>query len=399
VPFEHNDLGKLIAAVYDAALEPERWPDALRRIGGALSDASGILAVHPWSGGVQWAMISDLDPASMPTYEDDFSSKQSNPYFQMCQRVPLGEPIAAETFTAPQDFEQTDFYRAILAPQRLRYSIILTLLRDEERVAAAAFLRSAQAGPFTDGEFELLRELAPHLQRALKLTLRIESLRKQSMSLAEALNVSATGMVLADAQGHVIFVNPAAARVLKEADGFSLRSGRLIVEDPAARRALAGALTRTEHTADGEKADSVEKADSAEKADRVEKTGMEGASALTVPRPTGRQAYNLLVWPLRLGVGVLPVDAPSALIVITDPVSSSRPPLEALATIYGFTPTETALASLLVEGQTLKESASRLGITMNTVKTHMKQLFAKTNTRRQAELIRLVLQFPPLSPR
>jgi DNA-binding CsgD family transcriptional regulator/PAS domain-containing protein len=300
----------------------------------------------------------------------------------MCRGVPLGEPISAETFTAPHEFEQTDFYRVILAPQRLRHSVILTLLRDEERVAAAAFLRTAQAGPFTDAEFDLLRQLAPHLQRALKLTLRIEYLRKQSMALAEALNISATGMLLADAQGHVIFVNPAAARILKEADGLSLRSGRLIVEDPAARRALGGALTRTGLATD-----------------RTEMAGMEGASALLVPRPTERQAYNLLVWPLRLGVGALPVDAPSALIVVTDPVSSSRPPLEALATIYGFTPTETALASRLVEGRTLTESASQLGITMNTVKTHMKQLFAKTNTRRQAELIRLILQFPPLSPR
>jgi hypothetical protein len=113
--------------VYDAALEPDRWPDALRCIGAAMSEASGILAVHPWSGGVQWAMISDLDPKSMPTYEDDFSSNETNPYFQVCRRVPLGEPIAAETFTAPQEFEETDFYRAILSPQRLRDSVIVTL--------------------------------------------------------------------------------------------------------------------------------------------------------------------------------------------------------------------------------------------------------------------------------
>ena len=95
----------------------------------------------------------------------------------------------------------------------------------------------------------------------------------------------------------------------------------------------------------------------------------------------------------------MPVDVPSALILVTDPVSGARPPLEALAAIYGFTPSETALASLLVEGHTLKETAGRLGVTMNTVKTHLKQLFAKTNTGRQADLIRLVLQFPPLASR
>ena len=38
------------------------------------------------------------------------------PYLQVCRRVPLGEPIAAETFTAPQEFEETDFYRAHSLP-------------------------------------------------------------------------------------------------------------------------------------------------------------------------------------------------------------------------------------------------------------------------------------------
>ena len=138
------------------------------------------------SGGVQWAMMAGLDPASLPTYADDFSSADTNPYFEMCHRVPLGEPILAETISAPQALEQTEFYRTILAPQRLRHSVVMTLLRDEARVAAMAFLRSADAGPFGDEEFALLRTLAPHLQRALKLTLR-------HRAIASALAVAGRG--------------------------------------------------------------------------------------------------------------------------------------------------------------------------------------------------------------
>jgi DNA-binding CsgD family transcriptional regulator len=378
---QDDQLLELIAAVYDAALESERWPEALRRIGASMAGSSGILAVHPMSGGVQWAMIAGLDPASLPTYADDFSSADTNPYFQMCQRVALGEPIPAENISAPVAVEQTEFYRTILAPQRLHYSVVLTLLRDESRVAAAAFLRSAIAGPFGQEELALLRALAPHLQRALKLTLRNEQLHAQSQSLAEALNVSATGTLLTDAHGQVIFVNPAGRRVLKEGDGLSIRKGGLAVHDASARKALTAAIAMASRGQASDDAD------------------FEAATALIVPRQSGRQAYNLLVWPLRVTPGVMPVDLPSALIFMTDPVTGARPPLETVAAIYGFTPSETALASLLVEGLTLKEAADRLDITMNTVKTHVKQLFAKTNTRRQADLIRLALQFPPLAPR
>ena len=375
-------LSTLIGAVYDAALEQDRWADALRQIGASMGGAAGILAVHPWSGGVQWAAIADLDPASMPTYADDFSTAAKNPYFEMVHRVPLGEPISGEALTAPVFVEDTDFYRTILAPQRLRHAVITTLLRDDERVAAAAFLRSAEAGPFLDHEFALLRLLVPHLQRALKLTLRIEQLRAESVSLAEALNVSATATLLADAHGQVIFVNPAGRQILKEGDGLSLRAGVLTVHDPIARRELAAAIART-----------------AGGTTSTEDETFEAATALSVPRISGRLSYNLLAWPLRLKADGLLVDVPSALILVTDPASNARPPLEALAAIYGFTPAETALAALLVDGHTLKEAADKLTVTMNTVKSHIKQLFAKTNTRRQAELVRLVLQFPPLASR
>lgn len=93
---DNTGLSDVIGAVYDAALEPDRWAEALRRIGAAMDGAAGILAVHPWSGGVQWAAIAGLDPASMPTYADDFSTATKNPYFEMVHRVPLAGVSAAE---------------------------------------------------------------------------------------------------------------------------------------------------------------------------------------------------------------------------------------------------------------------------------------------------------------
>ena len=337
-----DSLSELIGAVYDAALEPDRWPDALRHVCGKIGSSAAILAVHQGSGGVQWAASSGAAPAVMPKYEQDFSTSPRNPYFEMCHRLPMGEPIPAEAISAPASFEDTEFYRAIMAPQGLRYSVVMTLLRDDTRVAATAFLRSAAAGPFGDQEFAVIRLLAPHLQRALKLTLRIEQLRAESLSLAEALNVSATGTVLADTSGHALFVNPAAARILKENDGLSLKRGALAIHDASARRELTSAVARASN--DQSLPDASE---------------LGAAAALSVPRRSGRQPYTLLVWPLRLSPGALAIDVPTTLILMTDPVAAARPPLEALAAIYGFTPSETAVAAHLVEGRTSKELADR----------------------------------------
>jgi DNA-binding CsgD family transcriptional regulator/GAF domain-containing protein len=371
-----KQFSELTAVLYDTVLEPQRWPEALRKIGAALRSASAIIAVHPWRGGVDWVAISGLDPVSLPRYEEGYASADTNPYLKLCRVIPLGEPISAEVLEAPRSFEQTEFFRTILAPQRLRHSVILTLMRDEERVAAVAFLRGADAGDFEHEELELLRELGPHLSRALKLGMRMGQLEGHASALAAALSTSATGMLLVDASGRVIFLNPAAAALFRRDDGLALTDGSLDVRDPAARRSLADRLARSV-------------------VDSSAENGLDKFAAFSIPRPSGEESYRAVVWPLKVTAGSARVDAPSALVLLDDPRASPRAALDTLAAIYRLTPTETQLAALLTQGLTLSEAATRMSVSINTVKTHLKQLFAKTTTRRQADLLRFILQFPP----
>ena len=52
---------------------------------------------------------------------------------------------------------------------------------------------------------------------------------------------------------------------------------------------------------------------------------------------------------------------------------------------------ESALAMALAQGSTLAEAAAALGISIHTARTHLKRVFRKTGTNRQAELVRLML--------
>ena len=49
----------------------------------------------------------------------------------------------------------------------------------------------------------------------------------------------------------------------------------------------------------------------------------------------------------------------------------------------------------MANGETLREAASRLGITYNTARAHLRAIFAKTGTTRQAELLALVQTLVP----
>ena len=64
---------------------------------------------------------------------------------------------------------------------------------------------------------------------------------------------------------------------------------------------------------------------------------------------------------------------------------------EALRELYGLTEAETQLVELLCQGSSLDEAAGARGVTMNTARSQLKQVFAKTHTSRQSELVRLVI--------
>ncbi|RZJ09937.1 MAG: LuxR family transcriptional regulator [Rubrivivax sp.] len=63
---------------------------------------------------------------------------------------------------------------------------------------------------------------------------------------------------------------------------------------------------------------------------------------------------------------------------------------ELLATMFGLTSAEQRVALLLAQGLTADDMAARLGVQDNTVRSHVKQLLAKTQTHRQVQLVALL---------
>ncbi|MEJ0097095.1 MAG: helix-turn-helix transcriptional regulator [Bauldia sp.] len=59
-----------------------------------------------------------------------------------------------------------------------------------------------------------------------------------------------------------------------------------------------------------------------------------------------------------------------------------------MAVAYDLTPSETRVLAFVLEGKTLSATADLLQISENTVKTHLRNIFAKTGLSRQADLVR-----------
>ena len=88
--------------------------------------------------------------------------------------------------------------------------------------------------------------------------------------------------------------------------------------------------------------------------------------------------------------------SPLALFVTTLQSRSARA-LSAIAGCFGLTPAETRTLHHVVEGGAVAKAALALDISENTIKTHLQNIFTKTRSSRQAQLIKLVNELrPPL---
>jgi DNA-binding CsgD family transcriptional regulator len=121
----------------------------------------------------------------------------------------------------------------------------------------------------------------------------------------------------------------------------------------------------------------------------IELTARGEGRRMQVPR-RGRAPLSLTVEPHPVGYG-----RPGAAVVfVNDPERSRESGLDALSERYGFTPTEREVAQQLAAGAGLSAIAEMLGITLNTVRGHLKHLYAMAGVHRLAVLVAKLLSAP-----
>ena len=116
--------------------------------------------------------------------------------------------------------------------------------------------------------------------------------------------------------------------------------------------------------------------------------------AVSVSRPSGLRPYSILVSKLQ-GISFGPNHkSPGAVVFISDPEMGHDFPAEYAASFYGLTLAEAELLCSLINGMSLEEIACDRETSINTVRWQLKNIYRKTNTRRQSDLVRLILSSP-----
>ena len=353
--------------IHEAAFEPGAWDGVLRRLADLTGCvAGGLTQEDPLTGRGTPITYFGFDAAHV---ERTFSHYlPMNPLFNIAPRMQPGFVVTNGDVVPLDEFRMSEFYNGWARPQGLCCPITLVTHRTQGRYLPLTLVKPDGAGDASSDDRDIMSRFAPHLLHAMRVTLRLQMTESRQEQLGHALEILADGAILLDGVGKIVFVNDAGKAFLDRPAGTSLRvtKGELEASDPAADTSLQAVVSAA-----------------------LGKDGTARAGSLTIRRPGGFGQLSLNLAPLpcsNLWESAAEIDGigrPCCLVLISDGGIS------ALSRTYRLTPAETRLVEAVVVGKGLSSAARALGISRSTAQSHLDNVFQKTGTNRQAELVAL----------
>lgn len=381
---DSQTLVPLMGQLYEGATDPGRWPDILGAIGEWLGVPKTTLFTPfhgPEVGG--FSFLHGLSPGDLEVYYREFPgedlwarrAQERGSFFE-------GFVTTGLELASLEEFHASRAFRDYFAPRDI-HKLLSCVVFDGQTPGLPTTICSSNRGRFApdfeEADKARLRLLLPHLSRALGVMMTLRDAQYHVAASQAALNAMGTGVILWGPEGDVAFANRTAERILESQDGLGLRrdSGRrgwrLRAEDAAAQNALMQGLRGA-------------------LAPRFSPIP-NFSQALPVPRPSGKPPFSLRI-------SHLAVDNPfstgaqvtQAIAFLSDPTATVAVDEAALIRVFDLSPTEARVAAILAQGGTLEAAAAPLGVTVNTLKSHLQQIYLKTEVNDRARLARLILQ-------
>ena len=372
-----------VEAIHAAALQPNAWTQAMHHIATLQRAPRALLftpETAPQNGG--FVMAHEVPEPFLVEWGSHYL--QHDIWTSAGRRLGVVQDgnVALGTELVPdQEFVQSVFYRQFLSQQDIRKlctGIVFSGQQPSMPMTVCSIFRGAQHPDFDDTNRELHTLLTRHLSQALGTMLRLRDTQFKLATSLQALDRLSNAVALLGQRGNVLFANREALALLAKTAGLSLQAGNPLRDGmgwlQAATPSLQAALNAAIHAALAN--------------NPLQPTHF--AQGLRIPHAD----HDLIVQIVPASEQESPWDVaqPGALVFITDPDSLPGLDTRLLQRLYQVSAAECRVAQELLHGHTLQEAAQRLHLGENTVKSHLKQLFAKTQTNRQTELVRLLMR-------
>jgi DNA-binding CsgD family transcriptional regulator len=354
-------LDQLYASVLDEAL----FPRALRGLV-ALVGASGIAQVkyELATGAVLGLESEGVDLATQVEYQSGVS--QLDIRLPAAAALPPGRVMTEYTLVDPHLYRRSAIHD-FLWRRDVPHMMATWVAKTRETATVLSLLRSRRQGEFTDPERQGYSALQSQVMRSLQIREALQAARATRRALLDVIDDLPFGVVLLDSRQRVLESSAVAVRLLREA---------------ACLQYVAGGIRAVRADADRRLQLAIGRAIAGEGEGRGDTIALRGVDR--------RRTESVAVLPVR-SPQLFGAETPACMLILFDPLQSILPAVERVRHALNLSAAEALLACTLFKGVSLREAAFELQRSINTCKSQLKSIYAKTGCRSQVDLAKALL--------
>lgn len=356
-------FSRSVSLIYDAAADPSLWPYALQAFADVFDDVGAVLIWRREVEGFGTIVSPSLQhgQAEFERYwwkHDIRTLRGAEKLYSAEQDVLCDYDVVTQ-----EEIETHPIYTEFLPSLGIGWFGAASVAPEAAVSLMVSVQRSRTKPPFTREELAVVHELAQHVEKSFRLSLRLFEAEALNLSLSEALRQADFGVIAVDAAARVVFANDKARSALGCEPEELLR-----LPSERARAALQFAI---------------ESYDSGAPRASLKPLILEQAP----PRPP-LVAYCFPA--SRAHAADIMLTRARAMILIAGSGADEPADPALLRDMLGLTLGEARVAALISRGMAPKAVAERLGIAESTARTVLKRVFSKIGVSRQSELAALL---------
>jgi len=375
---ESGRVSDLIASIYASTTDLRGWSAFAEQLAHALDlrAVDFVLSSRAPDGRLGFVPASyGIDEADLARYQAYYV--HCDPHLEPSFAIPNGTVVRNAEVVPDEELVKSeffnDFYRGTLG---LRHGFAGMIHNQGLESSVIVCHRGHDQPAPSDLDLELLELLTHHLQSARSIALQLGSLQEILRISVDMLDRFSVGAVFLDRSGQVMHANARAQAILRANDGLGLSDERLCAARHSDTKALDAVVASAAALTQGE-------------------TNC-APTSVRLPRPSGRRPLDVTALPIGRRSNWWSEIRAAACLIVNDGEAELAGAAHRLTELYQLSPVEAELAVAISMGVTVRDWADHRGVSVETVRWQLKQVFAKTGTSRQPELMRLVLLGPGL---
>ena len=369
-----NKLFTLVGSLNNAITDPECWPKLLEQLQDVFGASACAIASHHYdTGNGRLVRSVNINAKFERSYAERYAMENVWLRKESCFRKP-GSVWNSQQILDDEKSLDSEYYLKWLKPQGLTHQLFGVLDRRENAVVYLVLARAEGEDAFAKDDAETLATVLPAFASVFRLEHLVRNLTARAADTWTMLDHLAPGIVLVDERGRVMGMNQTAIEIARKADGLTVENGHLSCTLPREQ-------TRFRKTVD-----ELLNADSSPPAANTK--------AVTVSRIESAVPLQLILTRLSKRPSINGSQRQLLGVFVSDPEGFSAPSNEWIKDLYGLTRVESEIALLICQGNSPDEIATRICVSVHTVRAYLKQIFLKMGVNRQAAMVRRLVGGP-----